>query len=53
MASVKEPFAFVELELTTDEAGLFEAKRIVAALANELGMGPGERRSYLEMLLNG
>lgn len=42
---------FVELELVTDEAGLAEAQRVVAALAGELELGPGERRSYLEMLL--
>lgn len=42
--------AFVELELSTDEAGLDEARRIVGALATELELGRGERRSYLEML---
>jgi adenylate cyclase class 2 len=44
---------FVELELMTDEAGLAEAQRVVAALAEELELGPSERRSYLELLLAG
>ncbi len=42
---------FVELELRADEAGLEEAKRLISALAAELELGPSERRSYLEMLL--
>jgi adenylate cyclase class 2 len=42
---------FVELELTADEAGLDEAKRTIASLAEELTLGPSERRSYLELLL--
>jgi adenylate cyclase class 2 len=42
---------FVELELSADEAGLDAARRIVAALADELALGQSERRSYLEMLL--
>ena len=42
---------FVELELMADEAGLEEAKRIIASLAEELQLGPSERRSYLELLL--
>lgn len=43
---------FVELELTADDAGLAEAKRIIASLADDLGLGPSERRSYLELLLS-
>lgn len=43
---------FVELELVADEAGLLEAKRIIALLAEELQLGPSERRSYLELLLS-
>ena len=42
---------FVELELQADDAGLVAAKRIIAALAEELNLGPSERRSYLELLL--
>jgi adenylate cyclase class 2 len=43
---------FVELELGADEANLDEAKRVVSTLAAELDLGPSERRSYLEMLLD-
>ena len=42
---------FVELELRADDASLDEAKRLIAALGVELHLGPSERRSYLEMLL--
>jgi adenylate cyclase class 2 len=42
---------FVELELLADDAGMEEAKRTVSKLADELKLGPTERRSYLEMLL--
>jgi len=42
---------FVELELTADETSLNEAKHVIAALADELQLGPSERRSYLELLL--
>ena len=42
---------FVELELKTDEAGLDDAKRTIAELANKLDLGPSVRSSYLEMLL--
>jgi adenylate cyclase class 2 len=42
---------FVELELMADEAGLEEAKRIVAELARKLDLGPSIASSYLEMLL--
>lgn len=41
---------FVELELTAEEAGLEEAKHIIASLAADLKLGPSERRSYLELL---
>jgi adenylate cyclase class 2 len=44
---------FVELELAVDEAGLDEAKHAIASLAEELTLGPSERRSYLELLLAG
>ena len=44
--------AFVELELQADESHLEGAKRLISLLAGELALGPTERRSYLEMLLN-
>lgn len=43
--------AFVELELSADEATLAAAKQCIASLAVELALGPTERRSYLELLL--
>jgi adenylate cyclase class 2 len=43
--------AFVELELQAYESHLEHAKRIISQLAGELSLGPTERRSYLEMLL--
>jgi adenylate cyclase class 2 len=42
---------FVELELSADDASLEAAKQVIASLAAELQLGPTERRSYLEMLL--
>jgi adenylate cyclase class 2 len=42
---------YVELELMADDAGMGEAKRIVSSLSAELDLGPTERRSYLEMML--
>lgn len=42
---------YAELELIADESGLDEAKRIISNLATELELGPSERRSYLEMML--
>jgi len=42
---------FVELELQANDEGLEAAKRIIAKLAADLNLGPSERRSYLEMLL--
>ena len=42
---------FVELELQADDESLQEAKHVVADLAADLNLGPSERRSYLEMLL--
>ncbi len=42
---------YVELEVTTGEADLPLAQRIVSSLANELELGASERRSYLELLL--
>jgi adenylate cyclase class 2 len=43
---------FVELELRADEKSVDEARRAIATLAAELDLGPSERRSYLEMLLD-
>ena len=43
--------SFIELELLAEEAGLDEAQRIIRELAAELQLGPSERRSYLEMML--
>ncbi len=42
---------FVELELSADDAELAASQQIIRNLANELQLGPSERRSYLEMLL--
>jgi adenylate cyclase, class 2 len=42
---------YVELELMADNAGMDAAKKTIAALAGELLLGPTERRSYLELLL--
>jgi adenylate cyclase class 2 len=42
---------FVELELSAEDASLDAARRVIAAVAAELKLGPSERRSYLEMLL--
>lgn len=44
---------FVELELQADDKGLDQARRSLAELATELQLGPGERRSYLELLQDG
>lgn len=45
--------AFVELELLAEEAGLDAARECLGALARELGLTASERRSYLELLLEG
>lgn len=42
---------FVELELAADDAELPSAKRAIRELADDLALGPAERRSYLELLL--
>ncbi|MGD9636976.1 MAG: class IV adenylate cyclase [Pirellulales bacterium] len=42
---------FVELELAAHDATLAAAKQCIASLAAQLGLGPTERRSYLELLL--
>jgi adenylate cyclase class 2 len=43
--------SFVELELQADDESVEAAKHTIAKLAQELSLGPTERRSYLEMLL--
>lgn len=42
---------FIELELVADESTLAEAQQCIRELAAELGLGPTERRGYLQMLL--
>ena len=42
---------FVELELVVEEEELDAARRCIAALSVELGLGKSERRSYLRLLL--
>jgi adenylate cyclase, class 2 len=42
---------FVELELGADDSQMAAAQAIIRQLADELQLGPSERRSYLEMLL--
>lgn len=44
---------FVELELQADQAGLEGARLSLAELSGKLELGPGERRSYLELLESG
>lgn len=50
--NVEHVGTFIELELTSDEHGLDKANRIISNLAIELELGPSERSSYLEMLLD-
>lgn len=42
---------FVELELSADQLSLDSARATIISLANDLQLGPSERRSYLELLL--
>ena len=44
---------FVELELQADAAGIPVAAARIESLARELGCAAAERRSYLEMLIEG
>ena len=48
---VEDLGTFIELETAADASGFDEAKAALLELANELGLGPSERRSYLSMLL--
>ncbi len=43
--------SFLELEIDVEEAEVQAARERLAALARKLELGPGERRSYLELLL--
>lgn len=43
---------FVELELRADDGELEGARQSIASLAARLGLAHGERRSYLELLLD-
>ena len=43
---------FVELEIQAPEEKLDPARSVLLALANAWGLGPTERRSYLELLLS-
>jgi adenylate cyclase class 2 len=42
---------YVELEIVAEESALAAAQATVLATAAELGLGPSERRSYLELYL--
>lgn len=42
---------FLELEISADDATLESAKKSLTDLAENLGLGPSERRSYLEFVL--
>jgi adenylate cyclase class 2 len=42
---------FLEIELQASEADVPQARACLESLARELGCGPPERRSYLELLL--
>jgi adenylate cyclase class 2 len=42
---------FLELEILSSEADVPQARACLESLARELGCGPPERRSYLELLL--
>jgi len=41
---------FTELELLSDERGIDDARAAIMALAEQLDLGPSQRRSYLELL---
>ena len=50
---VEEVGKFIELELASDQHEIERAKACIASLAEALGLSCGERRSYLELLLDG
>lgn len=43
--------AYAELEVAVEQADVDSARTAIGDLAERLGLGPGERRSYLELLL--
>ncbi len=43
--------SFLELEIEADDTSLDAARAALTSLAAELGLGEGERRSYLELIL--
>ncbi len=49
---VDEVGNFVELEIIASEPEMDAARRSIASLAGRLGLSNGERRSYLELLLD-
>lgn len=51
--NVERVGTYAELELITDDAGLDAARACIASLAESLGLIQSERRSYLELLLEG
>jgi len=44
---------FVEFELQAEQSGVEAARNCIQSLAQSLGLTQGERRSYLELLLEG
>jgi adenylate cyclase class 2 len=50
---VQDAGTFVEFELVVDQAELEAAKACIISLAQSFGLTQGERRSYLEMVLEG
>ena len=48
---VDEVGKFVELEILAPPEALDAARAVLLKMAKEMGLGPQERRSYLEMLL--
>jgi adenylate cyclase, class 2 len=42
---------FVELELIAEQEGLDSARSCIASLAEQLGLGDSQRRSYLELVI--
>ena len=44
---------YIELELVAEDHDVESAKACIASLARRLGLSDGERRSYLELLLEG
>jgi predicted adenylyl cyclase CyaB len=43
---------FLELEIGANDGSLESAKKALESLAQELGLGRTERRSYLELIKN-